>query len=366
MDALERAKAHGNLAQQRLHNQRLAGTPVATPEEVVARLGAVQAQDYPAALWALGLRTRDATAAMVEAACTAGTILRTHVMRPTWHFVAPADIRWLLALTAPRVKALLAYYDRKLEVDATLLARSTAVLIQALQGGRQLTRTELGARLQHAGIATTNLQRLGQLMMHAELDGLLCSGARRGKQFTYALLDERVPPAPALTREEALAALTRRYFTGHGPATLKDFGWWSGLAAADVKAGLDMVQSQLVPAVVAGQTYWQAAPLPTVSDPAPTVYLLPNFDEYGVGYSDRSAIVDPTRTGAVDPKRPIYLGQMLVLGGQIVGSWQRVVGAGTVMVTKQTHTPFSAAETAAFAAAAQRYGAFLGLPVHLA
>ena len=128
MDALERAKAHGNLAQQRLHNQRLAGTPAATPEEVVAQLGAVQAQDYPAALWALGLRTRDATEASVEQACTAGTILRTHIMRPTWHFVSPADIRRLLALTAPRVKALLAYYDRKLEVDATLLARSHAVV----------------------------------------------------------------------------------------------------------------------------------------------------------------------------------------------------------------------------------------------
>ena len=173
---------------------------------MVAGLGAVQAQDYPAALWALGLRADGATEAVVEQALTAGTILRTHVMRPTWHFVSPADIRWLLALTAPRVKALLAYYDRKLEVDAALLAHSRTVLTQALQGGRHLTRTELGTRLEQAGIAGGDLPRLGHLMMHAELDGLLCSGARRGKQFTYALLEERVPPAPPFTREEALAS----------------------------------------------------------------------------------------------------------------------------------------------------------------
>ncbi len=332
----------------------------------MARLGAVQAQDYPAALWALGLRTQNATEASVEQACTAGTILRTHVMRPTWHFVRPADIRWLLALTAPRVKALLAYYDRKLEVDAAVLARSHAVVTHALQGGKQLTRTELGAYLAQAGIAITDLQRLGHLMMHAELDGLICSGARRGKQFTYALLDERVPLVPALTRDEALAALTRRYFSGHGPATLKDFGWWSGLAAADVKAGLELVQGQLVHEVVAGQTYWLAAPVPFVSDPSPTAYLLPNYDEYAVAYSDRSAIVDPAHVAQGDPARSIYFGHMIVLDGQVVGAWQRVLSKGAVTVTAQTFVPLTAAEHAAFAAAAQRYGAFLGLPLHLA
>ncbi len=338
---------------------------MATAADVVSWLGAVQAQDYPAALWALGQRTQGATAATIEQALTVGTILRTHVMRPTWHFVSPADIRWLLVLTAPRVKALLAYYDRKLEVDATVLAHSSTVLTHALQGGRQLSRTELGALLQQAGIATGDLQRLGHLMMHAELDGLLCSGARRGKQFTYALLDERVPPTRPLAREEALGTLTHRYFTGHGPATLKDFGWWSGLAAADVKAGLDMVQAQLVHEVVAGQTYWQAEPLPFVRDPSPTAYLLSNYDEYGIGYSDRSAIVDPAHTAQRDPARPIYFGHMIVLDGQIVGAWKRVLGKGTVVITADTFIPFSGAEYAAFAAAAERYGAFLGLPVRL-
>lgn len=332
----------------------------------MAGLGAVQAQDYPAALWALGLRSPGATEATVEEALTAGTILRTHVMRPTWHFVAPADIRWLLALTAPRVKALLAYYDRKLEVNAALLARSSTVLTHALQGGRQLTRTELGARLEQAGIASGNLQRLGHLMMHAELDGLLCSGARRGKQFTYALLEERVPPAPPLTREAALAALTQRYFTSHGPATAKDFQWWSGLATADVKAGLHMVQTHLVQWRVNGQTYWQAKSQPLTGDPTPTVYLLPNFDEYGVGYSDRSPILHPTRTGPIDPVRPVYFSYMIVLDGQIVGAWKRVLGKDSVVITTALVTPFSPAEHAAFAVAAARYGAFLGLAVQLA
>ncbi len=332
----------------------------------MAWLGAVQAQDYPAAQWALGLRTHGATATTVEGSLTAGTILRTHVMRPTWHFVTPADIRWLLALTAPRVKALLAYYDRKLAVDGAVLARSAAVLTHALQGGKQLTRTELGALLEQAGIATGDAQRLGHLLMHAELDGLLCSGARHGKQFTYALLEERVPPAPPLTREEALAALTQRYFTGHGPATAKDFQWWSGLTAADVKTGLALVQAQLVQWVVNGQTYWLAEPLPCVSDPAPTVWLLANYDEYGVGYSDRSAIVAPAHMAQGNPARPIYFGNMIVLDGQVVGAWKHLVSKGTVVITADTFTPFSAAEHAACAAAAERYGAFLGLPIRWA
>ena len=245
------------IARRRLRNERLVGAPFASAVEVVRWLGAVQAQDYAGAKWAVGQRVRGGTDADVEAACDRGDILRTHVMRPTWHFVVPADIRWMLALTAPQVKARMAYYDRQLALDGPTYARTNAVIARALEGGRHLTREELGKVLAAAGVAASG-QRLGHVMFRAELDAVVCSGPRRGKQFTYALLDERVPPVAALAREEALAALVRRYFTSHGPAQLNDFAWWSGLTVADAKAGVQMLAGDLVHADVDGKRYWLA------------------------------------------------------------------------------------------------------------
>jgi hypothetical protein len=355
-----------DIAQERLHNQHLAGPPLATPQEVVRWLGAVQAQDYLAAGWALGLRLGYSRDSAIEEAFSTGAILRTHVMRPTWHFVTPADIRWLLALTAPRVHALNAYYYRKSELDAATLARTDALLVAALQGGQHLTRPELAARLEQAGIAPGDGMRLSYIMMHAELNGLICSGPRRGKQFTYALLEERVPAAPPLTHEEALAALAGRYFTSHGPATLKDYCWWSGLSAAEANAGLELVKARLVADAVAGQTYWRTAAPPVTPEPAPTAYLLPNYDEYGVGYTNHDAVFDAARAKALDPRGAVVLGHVLVIDGQVAGAWKRTLGKAAVSVTVQTFAPLSAAEQAAVARAAARYGAFLGLPVVLA
>lgn len=354
-----------DIAHHRLHNQRIAGEPFEKPEEAVNWLVAVQAQDYPAAQWALGLRSRDARDSDIEKAFTDGIILRTHVMRPTWHFVMPADIRWLLALTAPRVNALNAHYYRKLELDDALLARSGDLIAKALQGGKQLTRTELGAMLGQAGIDTQDNLRLTYIVMHAELAGIICSGARRGKQFTYALLDERAPGARTLERDEALAELTLRYFTGHAPATLKDYVWWSGLATADAKAGLEMVKSQLIEEVVDGQTYWLAESAPFVRDPSPTAYLLPNFDEYSVGYADRSALYDTSLAETPTLHANIVLGNTILMNGQIVGAWKRTFSKGSVVISAQTFTKLTEAESQAFATAAHRYGAFLGMPVIL-
>src|SRR5690348_9989844 len=202
-----------NIAHRRLHNQFLSQQTFEKPEEVVQWLGAVQSQDYGAAKWALGLRLCGAIDDVIEQSFASGQILRTHIMRPTWHFVTPADIRWMLMLTAPRVHAASAYYYRTSELDDALFARSNAVLVEALQGGKQLTRTELASALQRAGIACDNLLRLGYIIIHAELDGIICSGARRGKQFTYALLDERAPQTRVVEREEALAEFALRYFT---------------------------------------------------------------------------------------------------------------------------------------------------------
>jgi hypothetical protein len=354
-----------DLRQQRLHNLGLRTAPYATPEEVVAALGAVQAQDYGGAAWALGLRLREATAAAIDAALAAGTILRTHVLRPTWHFVAPADIRWMLALTGPRVQAAMASQTRRLGIDAATIAAAKSAFAAALQGGHYLTRAELNAVLARAGISATDPLRHGHLIMHAELEGLICSGPRQGKQMTYALLDERVPPTRPLPRDEALAALTRRYFTSHGPATIPDFVWWSGLTGADARTGLALVGDALAQAQIAGRTYWFPPPAPPAPAPAPVAYLLPNYDEYIVAYADRSALHDPAAHD-LDPRGNILFSHTIVLDGRVVGAWKRTLRRDAVVLDTTLLAPLSPAATAAVAAAAARYGAFLGLPVQRA
>jgi hypothetical protein len=346
-----------DIAHWRLHNQRIADAPFEKPADVVEWLGAVQAQDYGAAKWAVGLRSRGVTDDDIEQAFAGGAILRTHVMRPTWHFVVPADIRWMLTLTAPRVNALNAYYYRKLGLDDAVFTRSNAVLAKALQGGKQLTRAELISVLKQSGIATDSLGFL-YLLGRAELEGIVCSGARRGKQFTYALLDERAPQARTLDRDEALAELSRRYFTSHGPTTLQDFVWWSGLTGADARAGLAMVTSYLLHETINGQPYWFSPSTPPEQDLSQAAYLLPNYDEYTVGYTDRSAIFDASHTDRLDPRGGLLTSTM-VLNGQVVGTWKRTFKKNTVVIEANPFVPLSATETRAFATSANRYGAFL-------
>lgn len=346
------------IALQRLYQQRLSQNPFATPGEVVAWLGAVQAQDYLGAKWALGLRMQNATDDVIERAFTDGTILRTHVMRPTWHFVTPADIRWILELTAPRVNAANAYMYRQLELDDALFLRSNAAIAKALQGGQQLTRAELGSALAQAGIVAEGM-RLGYIVHRAELDAVVCSGPRRGKQFTYALLDERAPQARILKRDEALAELTRRYYTGHGPATVHDFVWWSGLTVADAKAGLEMVASDLTHEVIDGQTYWFSASMPPAAQPCQAAFLLPTYDEFVIGFSS----FGKSRAGGQDVSGNVVFDSMIVIGGQIVGSWRRTFKKGAVVIELAPFAPLTAAEGEAVTAAAQRYGEFAGMPV---
>jgi hypothetical protein len=354
-----------DIAHRRLHNQLITQPVFEKPEDIVRWLGAVQSQDYAAAKWAVGLRSQGLTSDDIEQAITDGSILRTHVMRPTWHFVAPADIRWMLALTGPRVLAAIAYYDRIHELDGTTFMKSNAVLTKALKGGKQLTRTELASELQQAGFAIDNLQRLGHIIMHAELEGIICSGARRGKQFTYALLDERVPSTRALDRDEALPELARRYFTSHGPATLQDFVWWSGLTVSEAKVGLEMVASQFTHETIEGQTYWYSTSMPPVKDLSQTVHLLPNFDEYTVAYTDRSAVIDESDMAKFDARGNV-LNNTIILDGRVIGTWKRTLKKDAVILTPTIFPMLNEAETRALAAAANRYGAFLGMPAHIA
>jgi hypothetical protein len=345
-----------------MHNQRLVGTTFTQPDEVVGWLGAVQAQEYPGAAWGIAQRADGLSSAAIDRAFAQGTILRTHMLRPTWHFVTPADIRWMLTLTSPRVHAQNASYYRKLELDDAVFARASAVLEQALHGGRQRTRAELAALLQQAGVATTDRLRLSYIMMRAELDGLICSGAMRGKQHTYALLVERAPAARSLARDEALAELTRRFFTSHGPATVKDYTWWSGLTTADARAGLDMNAPHLESAVVDGISYWFAPHAPGAPPASPRAHLLPAYDEYTIAYKDHAAILSPEHLQRV----VAAFGIVIIVDGQIVGAWKRTLAKDNVVLTLSPFTSLTPAEDQAVALAVQRYGAFLERPVILA
>jgi hypothetical protein len=350
-----------DLAARRLTTQRLAGAPFASVQQAVGWLGAVQSQDYAGAKWALGMRTRGLTDADVDRLFDAGAILRTHVMRPTWHFVVPEDVRWLLALTAPRVKLVLAPYDRRLGIDAALLRRSHAVLEAALRGGSHRTRNELAKALERSGIPASG-QRLGHLVMHAELDAVVVSGPRRGRQFTYALMDERAPAARRLDRDEALAELTRRYFTGHGPAQVPDFTWWSGLTAADAKRGLALVGPALAHEVVDGRSYWYGPDEPPPAPAGPLVHLLPNYDEFLIAYRDRSASLDPRLEWATLPDGGI-LAHVVLLDGRVLGGWKRRAGTSQVVVELGPLGDLDAAASAALARAAGELERFAGVPV---
>ena len=271
----------------------------------------------------------------------------------------------MLKLTAPRVIAFSAYWYRKLELDEAVFARTNTALAKALQNGKQLTRAELLTLLQQTSVATSDLFRFTYIMMRAELDAVVCSGGMRGKQHTYALLDERVPQAHPLERDEALAELAKRYFTSRGPATLKDYIWWSGLTAADARTGLEMVKSQLVSEVVDGQAFWLAASMSPVPNSALSAYLLPNYDEYVVGYTDRSAIFDDTHLPNMDSRANPLFNNTLIISGKIAGTWKRTIKKGTIEIEAKPFTSLDEAETHALAAALTRYSRFMGSPVTL-
>ena len=351
------------IIRQRLAQQRLTQDPFQTPAEVVAWLGAVQAQDYPSAKWALGLRMlwNESPSGLVDAieqAFNNGAILRTHVMRPTWHFVTPSDIRWILELTGPRVNAGNGHMYRKLELDEALFRRTNDILVNALQGGRACTRAEIRAVLAENEIVADTM-RLGYILHRAELDRLICSGPRHGKQMTYALLEERAPKARRLPRDEALAELTRRYYTGHGPATVKDFSWWSGLTMADAKAGIEMVGSQLDRMLIDGTEFYFSAQMEPVTGPVETAFLLPEYDELMVGYSQ----FNRSRTGGQEIKDRVVFYSMILHNERIIGSWRRTFKKGAVVIDIAPFNPLSKEEQAAVIAAGERYAEFLELPV---
>jgi hypothetical protein len=346
----------------RLTNQHISADPFSDPCDVVNWLVAVQSQEYASAKWALGLRLDNAIDADIELAFTNGSILRTHLLRPTWHFVLPSDIRWLLALTGPRVNKLNAFMYRREGLDEAILKKSQDVIARALQGGHQLTRDELAVVLENAGFQMKKGQYLVYILMSAELNGVICSGARRGNQFTYALMEDRVPKSSPLGHEEALAELARRYFMSRGPASIADFAKWSGLTKAEARRGLESVKSRFEKVTVEGQEYWftetQRSPMST----SPSAYLLSIFDEYISGYKDYSANGDETVSAKLR-QLGNALHFIIVIDGLIVGTWSRELGRHSVEIQINLFRELSAPESQAIRDAGQRYGRFLGVLV---
>lgn len=350
-----------NIAYLRLHNQHLTGNKFQTPYEAVSYFGAVQSQDYFGASWSLAQRIENATEETINQAFNEGKIVRTHVLRPTWHFVLPEDIRWMQQLTAPQVRKLMGHYNRKLELDDTLFAKSTAKIVKILKEKQYATRQELKKELTNIGIHT-DVQRLAHIVMWAELDGIICSGPRIDKQFTYALLDNRIKKHTILNREEALAELTKRYFTSHGPAQLKDFAWWSGLTIKDAQEGIGMIKSQLLEEIIDGKSYWFTQKPNTIKPKSPKTFLLSIFDEYTIAYKDRAAL-----GGEKYVKKFLSMGNALtaviILDGKIIGTWKRTIQKNTVEITLTPFEKLSKIEHESLQKEKEHYAQFLGLTI---
>jgi hypothetical protein len=346
----------------RLAGQRLIGKPFRRAEDVVGWHLAMQSQDFGGAKWAIGQRLARATDDSVEAAFSAGLVLRTHVLRPTWHFVAPADVRWLQQLTAPRVRAISAPYFRKFGLDARVLGRSRRVLEKSLGDGRFATRDELAVRLAEAGLPAKG-EALSYQMIAAELDAVVVSGPRRGKQHTYALLEERVPRAERKSRDEALAELSYRYLQSHGPALPQDLAWWSGLTIADAKRGILANASRLTSVQIDGKTFWLAPRQRSARPTSPLVHLLPNYDEQLIAYRDRGC----SRDESLSQPAPggVFDAHFVLVNGLLVGGWRRELGPTKVQMQITLLRRLSTAERDALNEAAQRYAGFLQLGLEL-
>jgi hypothetical protein len=349
----------------RLASQQLVETDFSSPKEIVYWMGAMQAQDYPMAKWAIGARLPGLTDQAVETAITQADIIRTHLLRPTWHFVAAEDVYWMLDLTSPQVRVAQSSREHQLDLTEEIFTKSNDTIAKALTGGRHLTREELISALHQVGIATDE-NRASHLFARAELEKIICSGVSRGSKTTYALLSERVPKSNTLAKDEALAQLARRYFTSRCPATIQDFTWWSGLPVREASTALELVKSEFERVLCDGRTYWLRRGLSTPNIGQNGVYLLPTYDEFIISYSDRSASI------------PAFLEQhmrqisdrgvfrpIIVVDGQVVGIWKRTLKDDALWIEIQPFTELNSSTKDRIVEAANRYGFFMGKEIEL-
>ncbi len=344
-----------DMAKARLSSQGIVGSKPLEAREAMARMTAIQAQDFEMAKWALGLRTAQPRRSRVEAAIDSGEIIRIHLLRPTWHLVARDDVRWILELSAPRIKAGLASRHRQLSITASVLGKSLKIMGRVLAERGQLGRKELISSLEEGGVATDE-SRASHLLLFAELEALICSGGNAGRETRYALLDERAPRGRGLGRDEALARLALSYFRSRGPAALEDFAWWSGLTAGDARKAVDSIAGELDAVEIGGRRFLLSDAAAASRDPGASLLLLPAFDEYLISYADRTAaITDADHAKAVSSNGLFW--PTIVAGGRVVGTWALSAKGGRREVTSE---PFGKLGTAAQAELESRARAFLG------
>lgn len=350
-----------NITVERLHNQFLVGPSGTSPADVVRRLGVVQAQEYHPSRWGIGLRVPGSVDADIEAAYADKSIVRIFFMRGTIHTLPGEDVRWIRPLIAARPRRMFIStmkYNKVHLTEADFLKANDA-LVRALEGGRQLIRAEMKDVLMRVGIETSNLGYL-LLMQRAQVEGLMCYGLNRGKQQTFTLLEEWIPPAPVLDREAGLAEFARRFFSGHGPATVHDFTNWAGIPVGDARIGLEAVRREFEEAVIDGKSYFF---LPVSHRPAPEsplAYLLPEYDEIFIGYKDRSAFTTP-EDAARWAARIDRIFSPLMIDGRLAGLWRRELVGQTIVFYIESYAPLNDAQTEAVHRSARRYADFLGL-----
>lgn len=347
-----------DIALLRLQTQQLNGSSFKKAADLVKWFGAIQGQEYAQSKWGIGLRLPHLDDQAIEKEVTDGKIIRTHLLRPTWHLVAAADLRWMLMLTAPRVSAINAYMYRKMELDATIFKRCHKLIEKALQGNKHLTREELNTSFAANGIPCDGV-RLTCIMMHAELAALICSGKKQGNQITYALLEERVAPVKEKTRDEALLELTKRYFKSRGPASLKDYATWSGLSLSDCKKGIELSGSLFTKEVFEKETYYFEAQ--NIQPLSKSIGLLPIYDELIMGYKNRDAILQFKH----EAKKTFTFDNTILTDGQITGTWRRTIKPKAIDLEYQLLKPLSVKQKPEFEKLIARFGAFYGLPIHL-
>ena len=348
----------------RLNNQQISESKFRKVQDLVHWMGAMQAQDYTMAKWAIGARLPNTTDDMVTEAFHKGEIVRTHLLRPTWHIVSSSDVYWILGLTAPHIKPLLRSRHRNLELSESAINKSKSVIEKSLAGGKHLTREEIMLQLRNAGISTEG-QRAAHLMLICELDGIVCSGISKGKDQTYTLLEEWIPKPLSFNRENALAELAKQYFTSHGPATIQDFIWWSGLPVKDAKNGLEMVKSDFISVKIDERILWYPTSSPVTEGRNSAAYLLPAYDEFVISYRDRTDSLH-----SADNKKAIsdngLFRSVIVVNGKVAGIWKRQQMKNKMLIVPEYFRPIALNEKKLIEAESVKYGKFLNQEIEMA
>lgn len=349
-----------NIPNIRLLNQQLLNPLFCEPKKLVSWMGAMQAQSYTMVKWAVGMRLKSGTIQAVEKALREGEILRTHVMRPTWHLVAAEDIRWMLKLSAQRIKSANDSFARGYDLDISdeLYAKSYQLLEKILCGNKSLTRQEIAEHFNRSGIQVDN-HRMTRFMARAEQEGIVCSGEDKGSKCTYALLEERVLPMPELTKDESLARLATGYFRSHAPATLQDFVWWSGLPVTEARQAIYLIDSELTTEQWKEQTWYIHDACRTRGKLSGHVHLLPSYDEYLLGYKDRTDVLPLEHYPKAFTNNGLFF-PIILHNGQVIGNWNKSAKKKSVDLEYSWFAPDVCSDEELLEQAKQKYAQFLG------